>query len=374
MSGQWTKGALASGATISKAYLDNLENGIALGVMPFNRADVRNYGAKGDGSTDDQTAIKAAIAAVAARTSSYGAGEVFFPAGVYACASKLTIPKNIKLVGEGAGGTVLLYTGGTATSSSDYFLTFGASGTINTNGGVERLQVDANLKLGWALLMYGPQEGSVLWLSLIRGGKVGGLDCRSQGIEGGNNKFLIASCWIWADGSGAMYGAKFDDANGPFAIRDSTFVRTGGGAAPAGSAGLYFNGGYQSASNVNCEQWESHTNLDAWSNFHADTLSTYGCTYGITRRVTSGADPAVRMDVENLTFDGATAYIRDLQQGITIATCKRWSNREIDSSAWNGSHLTIGTQHLWVDSSGRLRIKSSQPTSDTDGTIVGTQL
>jgi hypothetical protein len=28
---------------------------------------------------------------------------------------------------------------------------------------------------------------------------------------------------------------------------------------------------------------------------------------------------------------------------------------------------------LWVDSTGRLRIKTSAPTSDTDGTVVGTQ-
>ena len=31
------------------------------------------------------------------------------------------------------------------------------------------------------------------------------------------------------------------------------------------------------------------------------------------------------------------------------------------------------TYYLWVDSTGRLRIKNAAPTSDTDGTIVGTQ-
>ena len=35
--------------------------------------------------------------------------------------------------------------------------------------------------------------------------------------------------------------------------------------------------------------------------------------------------------------------------------------------------IAFGAQFLWVDSSGRLRIKSSAPTSDTDGTVVGTQ-
>ncbi len=41
---------------------------------------------------------------------------------------------------------------------------------------------------------------------------------------------------------------------------------------------------------------------------------------------------------------------------------------------WNGAHLVMNTTHLWVDGTGRLRIKSSAPTSDTDGTVVGAQI
>ena len=43
------------------------------------------------------------------------------------------------------------------------------------------------------------------------------------------------------------------------------------------------------------------------------------------------------------------------------------------TGGWNTGHLEIGQYHLWVDSTGDLRIKSSAPTSDTDGTVVGTQ-
>jgi hypothetical protein len=38
-----------------------------------------------------------------------------------------------------------------------------------------------------------------------------------------------------------------------------------------------------------------------------------------------------------------------------------------------GGPLQLGAYHLWVDSSGRLRIKNGTPTSDTDGVVVGTQ-
>ena len=42
-------------------------------------------------------------------------------------------------------------------------------------------------------------------------------------------------------------------------------------------------------------------------------------------------------------------------------------------SAWNGAHVVFGIYHVWVDGSGRLRIKASVPTLDTDGVVVGTQ-
>ena len=42
--------------------------------------------------------------------------------------------------------------------------------------------------------------------------------------------------------------------------------------------------------------------------------------------------------------------------------------------AWNEMHPVMGDYHLWVDGSGRLRIKSGCPTSSTDGSVVGTQL
>jgi hypothetical protein len=46
---------------------------------------------------------------------------------------------------------------------------------------------------------------------------------------------------------------------------------------------------------------------------------------------------------------------------------------KVEGSAWNGSHFIMGNYHFWVDSSGKLRTKSSAPSSDTDGTVVGTQ-
>ena len=47
------------------------------------------------------------------------------------------------------------------------------------------------------------------------------------------------------------------------------------------------------------------------------------------------------------------------------------------ASTWQNGHLVLGTTsnpfHLWADATGDLRIKNGAPTSDTDGAIVGTQ-
>jgi hypothetical protein len=40
---------------------------------------------------------------------------------------------------------------------------------------------------------------------------------------------------------------------------------------------------------------------------------------------------------------------------------------------WNGGKVQLGNYRLWVDATGVLRIKNGAPTSDTDGTVVGTQ-
>ena len=67
--------------------------------------DVRDYGATGNGSTDDYAAIQAAIDAAAA----IGSATVYFPKGTYRLTASLTIThgKGINLLGEGDDKTIL---------------------------------------------------------------------------------------------------------------------------------------------------------------------------------------------------------------------------------------------------------------------------
>ena len=69
--------------------------------------NVKWFGAKGDGVTDDTAAIQAALDALPAL-----GGVVYFPGeGPYTCASGVTTDKNLILRGDGKQTTILKYTG-----------------------------------------------------------------------------------------------------------------------------------------------------------------------------------------------------------------------------------------------------------------------
>jgi hypothetical protein len=64
-------------------------------------ANVRCFGAIGDGVADDTAKIQSAI------NSSPGKGIVFFPAGTYKISSTLVVNRNLALCGAGLGITLL---------------------------------------------------------------------------------------------------------------------------------------------------------------------------------------------------------------------------------------------------------------------------
>jgi hypothetical protein len=72
--------------------------------------NVKDFGAKGDGVTDDTAAIQAAIYSVISN-----GGQIYFPNGTYILSNSITVnypntPTNITLVGVGANSTTLQWT------------------------------------------------------------------------------------------------------------------------------------------------------------------------------------------------------------------------------------------------------------------------
>ena len=94
------------GDTISGSHVNNLQDAVAaiekvaLGPQVYN---VKGYGAVGDGSTDDATAINLAISAA----NTAGGGIVYFPSATYIVGSSLTLYSKVFLVGAGIEGTII---------------------------------------------------------------------------------------------------------------------------------------------------------------------------------------------------------------------------------------------------------------------------
>lgn len=128
----------------------------------------------------------------------------------------------------------------------------------------------------------------------------------------------------------------------------------------------------------------SHSGL-----FNNLKMNNFGFIYGNQTLVNdNGAADGWSLQADNTTHPWALArtfyqeIVMGSGSGAPDAGLKRLSAGQLGprsgdffnvGSAWNNSHLIMGAYHLWVDSTGDLRIKSSAPSSDTDGTIVGTQ-
>jgi hypothetical protein len=109
-------------------------------LLPITgQLNVKAYGAKGDGTTDDTAAIQAAIDAVAAS----GGGQVLLPPGTFVT-GQLVLKNRVWLVGAGTRSTVIyLKTGTNASAIKNYV----SSNAIEANAmfcGVLNLKIDGN--------------------------------------------------------------------------------------------------------------------------------------------------------------------------------------------------------------------------------------
>lgn len=107
-----------------------------------NTANVRMYGALGDGTTDDTVACQAAITAMI----SAGGGQVYFPAGTYIVTGLTLRGNNVAIVGAGSPRTTIRRKSSSASSNVLEIgnLALGNSAPPYTNLTVRGLTIDGN--------------------------------------------------------------------------------------------------------------------------------------------------------------------------------------------------------------------------------------
>lgn len=88
-------------------------------ILDEGQISVRNFGAVGNGATDDTVAIARALAEVYPTSQSTNVKvrrALYFPAGTYLISSELAIPPYAQLVGDGMGATTIQQTSASARS------------------------------------------------------------------------------------------------------------------------------------------------------------------------------------------------------------------------------------------------------------------
>lgn len=209
--------------------------------------NVKDFGAVGNGSTNDTTAVQAALTAAAAT-----GGTVFVPAGTYQVAG-LTIASNVRLLGTGQG-SILRAVAGMGTTTA--LISNATQGSFtNSNITIEAIAFDGNgVSLGGAQSRF---------TELVSFSRVTGLKVR--GVTVTNTSYIGMACGGCIDveiTNSSFYTCGFDGAtsNGGPAL----WIATTGGDTPTG------------VSVTNCVFRDNR-----WSGLHfsVDTGSITGCAF-----------------------------------------------------------------------------------------------
>jgi len=423
--------------------------------------NVLDYGATGDGVTDDTTKVQAAITAASTAAN----GEVVFPVGTYKLTGQIQISgDNVTLRGQGIG-SILAFSSALAGNAGIY-----VENTSAADANIEDVQIrDLTITLAHAdsiAIQYDRAVNPLLFNVVIEGTNTSqtGIIMDGEGDQTGTwgGGLRVLACRLRY----LKYGVKVQKRAGTCNFTDSWF--SGKYPTPiADSIGIHFDTNAGTNTIIGCDiesfakavydggignriignRFEFNTanivqaetvtgGFYIASNFYVDGSNTITRPYyGIQ------LDPQYPPVVGQ--YLAAAADVKFILKGIEIAKSTRYeahinsatpalimSGQDTGSTnafgevtagpeanvacgAWplkigtvgdtaldfyiaslkaggfdtsfnlavypagdgghDNGHLILGNYHLWVDSTGDLRIKSGAPTGDTDGVVVGSQ-
>lgn len=204
------------------------EAGVTVVNPSYPVLDVRRYGAKGDGSTDDTLAIEAAISVAQQAIDTGIAARVTFPTGVFITSSQIQLPNRVSLQGAGVRGSVIK----AHSSHAGPFMFEASNGILSMfNSFLSDLHIDCNDVAGLGgVLSRAWQENSGPRRLLINNFRTYGI--KYQDGEGGASYNRIEDCEIFGSALGCTAGIRVDEisAVGAFKLHIIGGVCAGNGA------------------------------------------------------------------------------------------------------------------------------------------------
>lgn len=408
----------SNSVVVAAVYLPANVSAITSGMIVDKRVTVPTavyfdphwYGAVADGVTDDSTAIQAAIDAA----DGADGGIVQFRSGLFGVGASLTHRYGVTLKGVGSGQSTAGGQPGTSlvalATLADYVIkgssVGAASNTYQHHSAVYDLRIDGNDQTAGGGMRYGAVgENFTIDRVFIAGCYSHGILMEQNNLTG-STPLHLGKLSLHGNGRGGTgSGIHLDGQNQTAVVlewvggdnnKDSLIEIT--------SVSTYCN---TYIGNIKCERWNAapdtqpyvvlvnsgnngsvivgsgrvHTTL-VYTGAEAQTAifksKTSKCRFVVTGGITWA-------DGETGAFD----YFVHQSDGTSVALTA-YRNRSVNESGFSGGSFIsasesyngspqagppvyLGAYALWVDGSGRLRIKSGAPSSSTDGTVVGTQ-
>lgn len=337
---------------------------------------VKDYGAVGDGVNDDTEAIQAAIDALA----SVQGGTVFFPVGFYLITDSLVISNGIMLRGEGSNAsTSVIYADGMSTLPAITNTKYGV-GVGNSQMAIRDLCIRGTA--------YGELEQAIalqgFWISIFNvhtintNGTSGAIELLDSAFIGLRDVYMLGHASAGTAGTG--YGLVLDGCTDIKAHIDVEGFAEGV-RFTGGSHGNTVDVRAELCSGITIEITSCDDNdiIGTFHNCSARWVSLLGTSRNNRVRIRRGSDTNVPLSPVLIDTNTDDNFV-DTDEAITNNTNdyqgRHGSLHHLGNSGYTGQAglLRFGNYYVWVEAAtGKLRIKSGAPGSDSDGTVVGTQ-
>lgn len=306
---------------------------------------VLDFGAKGDGATDDTAAIGSAIVFLTT-VSARGGGRLYFPAGTYLCtppttANILPIGSNVWIHGDGIGVSIIKV----ADSAGSYDAVFGPKYGVLQNVTISHITIDQNSTGNPVISTSEINSHPRFLISSAAGSSSLTLDhVEVTEIQSINTVYshapntIITNCRFTGIGGGTFYhdhSTLYMATEG--AVVANNFFASSGYDSPGATTAIETHGGRHMISGNQIYKMEIGMNITGIADTDSEAItiignSIYGCYYGIFLWSQAYSAHTTGFGLAGLDISGNAIRVRQTQ----------WTVNPGGGSGMSGNPVGIG--------------------------------